>query len=358
MNWSSNEAIDHCLLVLKWDVAFPPEFKGSQDVTEKTKAVIFKIPRSSLELAIPPRKSRMTCYVPFTSAAGSPFPNKDENDSILNADISVREEYPRKDGKKISSAVLLHAPSLQPSKKPRLVGIGNKQAFLNLLKWLLDENSNVASIIEPDEQHLKSAIHSEPDSQKSIFNKASKAMDSESGYSGDSDSVKNTISDLKNAMCLAAEKIEDEYRNKPGEDVDVVVKRRVGQSQFRALLGSIYGVACHISGLPKERLLIASHIVPWSKATGEEKTDPDNGLLLAVNWDAVFDKGFICFDEKGHVIFSEELDEESVRLLGIDANVRLREDLLTPNRLSYLQRHREEIFERWKKTVSSKKDLS
>lgn len=99
MNWSSKEAIDHCLLVLKWGVVSPLGFKGYQDVTEKTKAVIFRIPRSTLELAIPPRKEVVTCYVPFTSVGGSPFPNKDKNDNILNSDISVREEYPRKDGK-------------------------------------------------------------------------------------------------------------------------------------------------------------------------------------------------------------------------------------------------------------------
>lgn len=145
MNWSTKEAIDHCLLVLKWEVVFPYGFKGFQDVTEKTKAVIFRIPRSTLELAIPPRKGGVTCYVPFTSVGGSPFPKKDENDKILNADIPVREEYPRKDGKKISSAVLHHAPSLDPSRKPRLVGVGDKEAFFTLLKWLLDENSISAS---------------------------------------------------------------------------------------------------------------------------------------------------------------------------------------------------------------------
>lgn len=194
-----------------------------------------------------------------------------------------------------------------------------------------------------------STTHSESDEQKSNPDKISRVMNSESNSAGDIGSVESTISGLENAMRLAAAKIDDEYRNKPGEDVDVVVKRRIGQSEFRALLASIYGVTCHVSGLTNSRLLIASHIVPWSKATAEEKTDPDNGLLLAVNWDAVFDKGFICFDEQGKVKFSDELDEASASQLGVDNNVRLRENLLTPNRLAYLKRHREEIFERWKK---------
>jgi hypothetical protein len=159
------------------------------------------------------------------------------------------------------------------------------------------------------------------------------------------------VSEVEIAFVSTMNVIELEYRNKPGEDVDVVVKRRVGQSEFRALLASNDGMACHISGLAHKRLLIASHIVPWSKATGEEKTDPDNGLLLAVNWDAVFDKGFISFDDLGKVIISDELDDDSACQLGIDKNARLREGLLTPKRLAYLKRHREEIFERWKKVA-------
>lgn len=140
MNWSTKEAIDYCNLVLKWAVIFPEGFKGFQDVTDKTKAVIFCIPGSTLELAIPPRNIGVACYVPFTSVGGSPFPQKDENDKILNADISVRKEYPERDENSISSAVRTHAPSLHPSKKPRLLWIGDKEAFLTLIQWLLGGN--------------------------------------------------------------------------------------------------------------------------------------------------------------------------------------------------------------------------
>lgn len=147
----------------------------------------------------------------------------------------------------------------------------------------------------------------------------------------------------------AIDEIVNEYQNKPGEDIDAVIKRRVGQSAFRKLLERKYGSKCHVSGLAKRTLLIASHIVPWSKSSKEEKTDHENGLLLSVNWDALFDKGFISFDIKGNVIFSDEIDDESIDLLGIDKNLRLRESLLTTRRLDYLKRHREEIFEKWKK---------
>lgn len=169
------------------------------------------------------------------------------------------------------------------------------------------------------------------------------------------DSLGNKLSpgqipdDILHNMQMASKKIESEYNNRPGEDVDAIVKRRVGQSEFRSLLEFKHGSFCHVSHINNRRLLIASHIVPWSKSTGEEKTDPDNGLLLAVNWDAVFDKGLISFDDYGKVVFSDELNHEVSDSLGLDTNVRLDDDILTSGRKKYLQRHREQIFEYWKK---------
>lgn len=161
----------------------------------------------------------------------------------------------------------------------------------------------------------------------------------------------NISSEILDALKLVAKEIDDEYKNKPGKDIDVIVKRRVGQSEFRSLLEVVHGSHCHASLIDNRRLLIASHIVPWSKSTGEEKTDPDNGLLLAVNWDAVFDKGLIGFDDQGKVIFSDDLDQKTSDQLGLDRNVTLRESVLTPGRKKYLQRHRQDVFECWKKAA-------
>ena len=130
------------------------------------------------------------------------------------------------------------------------------------------------------------------------------------------------------------------YSNQPGKDVDAIVKRRIGQGPFRNLLEEIYGVSCCLSGLSNRRLLIASHIVPWSESTGEQKTDPENGLLLSVSWDALFDKGFVSFDENGQLLSSEILDEDTARCLGVSMTVRLPEIMLTEERKKNLSWHR------------------
>jgi predicted restriction endonuclease len=76
------------------------------------------------------------------------------------------------------------------------------------------------------------------------------------------------------------------------------------------------GGACAVSGLNDQRLLIASHILPWSKSTKNQKGDPFNGLLLSVVWDSLFDKGIISFDDEGKAIV-DRLTDDVIYCLGI-----------------------------------------
>ncbi len=138
----------------------------------------------------------------------------------------------------------------------------------------------------------------------------------------------------------ASTQIDALYANKPGEDVDAIVKRRIGQGPFRNLLAKKYGVSCFVSGLTNERLLIASHIVPWSKASPTQKTDPENGLLLSVSWDALFDKGFVSFSDDGKLLCAEKLEEDTARQLGISMTAELPVDMLTEARKKNLRWHR------------------
>jgi putative restriction endonuclease len=56
-------------------------------------------------------------------------------------------------------------------------------------------------------------------------------------------------------------------------------------------------VRCCISGINVPRLLVASHIKPWSEFP-EERLDPRNGLCLSSIHDAAFDAGLITLDKK------------------------------------------------------------
>ena len=61
-----------------------------------------------------------------------------------------------------------------------------------------------------------------------------------------------------------------------------------------------------MSGLSEPKLLIASHIVPWSKDK-TNRLNPSNGLCLSAIHDRAFDKGFITLDDDFKVIISSQL---------------------------------------------------
>jgi hypothetical protein len=146
----------------------------------------------------------------------------------------------------------------------------------------------------------------------------------------------NLLEDLGNV----SNQVASEYANKPGEDVDAIVKRRIGQGPFRTLLQKTYGMSCWLSGLADSRLLIASHIIPWSLSDPIQKTDAENGLLLSVSWDALFDKGYVSFDDDGNLLCSDLLNEDTVKCLGISKQSTISKDFMTPTRKKNMAEHR------------------
>ncbi len=95
---------------------------------------------------------------------------------------------------------------------------------------------------------------------------------------------------------------------KEGLDREAVVKQRVNQNFFRAAILSAYNNKCCISGLHLPELLIASHIVPWSKDINN-RLNPRNGLCLNALHDKAFDKGYITITPDYKVKVSQNLSE-------------------------------------------------
>lgn len=127
------------------------------------------------------------------------------------------------------------------------------------------------------------------------------------------------------------------------------VKIRRGQQFFRQSILNAYGVRCCITGINVPRLLVASHIKPWSNFP-ENRLDPRNGLCLSSLHDAAFDAGLITLDEKCGVVLSKRLkryfpqpalEQNFVPYEG--QPIRLPEKLAEPD-ADFLQFHRSEIF--------------
>lgn len=91
-------------------------------------------------------------------------------------------------------------------------------------------------------------------------------------------------------------------------EVVAVVKVRRGQQFFRQTILNAYGVRCCITGINVPRLLVASHIKPWSDFPNE-RLEPRNGLCLSSLHDAAFDAGLITLDEQFKLVLSRRLKD-------------------------------------------------
>lgn len=119
--------------------------------------------------------------------------------------------------------------------------------------------------------------------------------------------------------------------------------KRIGQDKLRQLLLVSIG-ECEVSGIRNKDLLVVSHIKPWEDCVdgGIERLDPENVLLLAANWDALFDKKFISFDpETGKMMKAGRIDDETLRKFGVPDDWResVRIPVNTDRRKGYLRCH-------------------
>lgn len=120
------------------------------------------------------------------------------------------------------------------------------------------------------------------------------------------------------------------------------VRQRIGQEVYRDALMELWQGRCALSGveLPSS-LLRASHAKPWKDANDGERLDPFNGLLLAVHYDALFDKGLITFSPEGKLIISPMLNDVARKTLNLDPCISLQHML--PGHESYLDYHRNHV---------------
>jgi len=94
-----------------------------------------------------------------------------------------------------------------------------------------------------------------------------------------------------------------------GEDVIRAIKTRVNQSVFRQMVLSNYNNKCAITGIDIPQLLLASHIVPWSK-NEEHRLNPENGICFSALYDKAFDKGLIGINTNHEIIFSDSIKKK------------------------------------------------
>jgi putative restriction endonuclease len=135
-----------------------------------------------------------------------------------------------------------------------------------------------------------------------------------------------------------------------GETVIREVKTRINQSVFRQMVLTNYATKCAITGIDIPELLLASHIVPWSK-NENERLNPENGICLSALYDKAFDKGLIGINQNYQVILSTNLKKKKETSFyqshfATVENLKITDPLKYLPRKEFLEYHLDTIFDK------------
>lgn len=135
-----------------------------------------------------------------------------------------------------------------------------------------------------------------------------------------------------------------EQKKMPAREKEQLVKARIGQGAYRQKLLE-ESSECIITRVNDERILMASHIKPWSVSDDIEKIDHNNGLVLTPTYDKLFDQGFISFEDNGTILMSPYISPLNIKKMNL-AQGRVYVIPLSEKRKAYLAYHRKNIFKR------------
>jgi hypothetical protein len=119
---------------------------------------------------------------------------------------------------------------------------------------------------------------------------------------------------------LAADKTSGDSR--PTEILRLIWTRGPQHREFRRALEARWKNSCSVHTVPCNGQLRASHIVAW-RLSEELRGDVNNGLLLSVPLDSLFDCGLISFSSSGEMLMSRNLDDKTKLHFGLKRGLRL-----------------------------------
>jgi predicted restriction endonuclease len=140
----------------------------------------------------------------------------------------------------------------------------------------------------------------------------------------------------------------EEIQNVTAEIEQIKKSYRIGQERYRKAVIE-YMAQCPFSKITDERLLIASHIKPYSACIKENREDQAldylNGLALSPTYDRLFDQGYITFTNKGELICGTQLSAYTWDKLNINPTAKNKMRIFPENREEYLDYHRKHVFQ-------------
>lgn len=144
-----------------------------------------------------------------------------------------------------------------------------------------------------------------------------------------------------------ANKINNNYININLEEKDAYIESIINvrnnsiQKVFRNNLIMEFNQKCALCNINYKDLLIASHILPYSKCINKkDMINHNNGLLLCPIHDALFDKYLISFDCKGQILISKNISEDIYSDLNINKKMKINKECLNEERKKFLEEHK------------------
>jgi len=130
----------------------------------------------------------------------------------------------------------------------------------------------------------------------------------------------------------------------PETEREALVMARRGQGKFKKNV-QLHESRCRVTGVDRIEHLIASHCKPWRDCgSNQERLDGENGLLLTPSIDHLFDRGFITFENNGHLLVSAVAHKESLRRMGVPVDEVRNVGCFSDGQKRYLEFHRENLF--------------
>ena len=218
--------------------------------------------------------------------------------------------------------------------------------MMNSIKGIQEKNNmqlsaEIGCIILKNVFFLDRAIPEPIDWSKSVVRGKKYSTDTEIGLDL-FNTVNNLLSSSNKSNLEIIEEIEKGTNEGTlkGEKKIILVKARVNQSVFRDRLLKKYHKCC-LCEVENQALLKASHIKPWVVSDADEKLDVENGFLLCPNHDALFDGGFISFDDNGNIMISDRLTKTDCTFTNVVPTMKLK---LSEGNRKYLEYHRKNVF--------------
>jgi predicted restriction endonuclease len=216
------------------------------------------------------------------------------------------------------------------------IGLTSHKNYKSWLRYIDEHIISIETVkleTEQDLQIIKEKIDASRNKRKSYK--------TEEGNNDLKSTIRQYFLFLKSNYFIYEDIIDIENTRISATKKKTLINARIGQGKYRRDVLKVWESTCPISKIKNKNFLIASHIKPWRCSIDKERLDRYNGIILTPNYDKLFDKFFISFNNDGTIIISNVLSKEDRTFFKLTENIRVD---FHQKSLKYLEYHRSQLL--------------